>query len=164
MSLHGWLGVKKFYDLVTIAELTHGPMAVNVATFVGIKTAGIPCAFLATFSTILPSMLIVTSLASLLYYKRGHTVTYMERILYGIRPAIVAMIFSAALGLMKIALIHNKQINFLELGLFLLGVYALRSKKLSPMQVLVLSGACVWEVIFLSVFSSMPILRFAFFA
>ncbi len=140
VNLHGWLTVKEFYDIVTIAEMTPGPMAINAATFVGIKIAGIPGAFLATFSTVLPSIFIVTALASLLYHKRGPAVGYMERVLYGIRPAVVAMISSAALGLMKIALIEDASIDFLELGLFLLAVYVLRKKKASPMVILVVSG------------------------
>lgn len=154
VHLHQWLSLKEFYDIVTIAEMTPGPMAINAATFVGIKIAGIPGAFLATFSTVLPSILIVTSLASLLYYRRGHAVHYMERILYGLRPAVVAMITSAALGLMKIALLHENRMDFFELGLFLLGVYALRKKKISPMIVLAASGA-----IFFVVKSLLPLLH-----
>ena len=42
VSIHGWLSMKEFTDLITISQMTPGPIAVNSATFVGIKIAGIP--------------------------------------------------------------------------------------------------------------------------
>ena len=48
VQLHGWLTMNEFTDLVTIAEMTPGPIAVNSATFVGIRIAGLPGALVAT--------------------------------------------------------------------------------------------------------------------
>ena len=93
---NAWLSIKEFYDIVTIAEMTPGPLAINAATFVGIKVAGIPGALLASFSTVLPSMFIVTSLALILYRRRGSGVKIMERVLYGLRPAVIAQIGRAS--------------------------------------------------------------------
>ena len=45
VTQHGWLTMNEFTDLITIAEMTPGPIAVNSATFVGIRIAGIPGAF-----------------------------------------------------------------------------------------------------------------------
>ena len=55
----------EFTDLITISQMTPGPIAVNSATFVGIKIAGIPGALVATFGCILPSCILVTLLAKL---------------------------------------------------------------------------------------------------
>ena len=52
VDTHAWLTLSEFSDLVTIAEMTPGPLAVNAATFVGIRIAGIPGALLATFGCI----------------------------------------------------------------------------------------------------------------
>ena len=60
---HGWLTMQEFANLVTIAEMTPGPIAVNGATFVGIRVAGIPGALIATMGCILPSCIIVSLLA-----------------------------------------------------------------------------------------------------
>ena len=60
---HGWLTMSEFTDLITIAEMTPGPIAVNSATFVGIRIAGVPGAMVATFGCILPSCIIVSILA-----------------------------------------------------------------------------------------------------
>lgn len=63
VNQNGWLSVAEFTDLVTISQMTPGPIAVNSATFVGIKIAGLPGALAATLGCILPSCVIVTGLA-----------------------------------------------------------------------------------------------------
>ena len=55
VNLHSWLSMSEFTNLITIAEMTPGPIAVNSATFVGIKVAGLPGAIAATAGCILPS-------------------------------------------------------------------------------------------------------------
>ena len=65
VTLHGWLTKSEFTDLITISQMTPGPIAVNSATFVGMKIAGIPGAVVATAGCILPSCVIVTILARL---------------------------------------------------------------------------------------------------
>ena len=51
---HGWLSMAEFTDLITISQMTPGPIAINSATFVGIKIAGLPGAAVATLGCILP--------------------------------------------------------------------------------------------------------------
>ena len=73
VTLHGWLTMSEFTDLITISQMTPGPIAVNSATFVGMKIAGIPGAIVATAGCILPSCVIVTILARLyLKYRNLH--------------------------------------------------------------------------------------------
>ena len=60
VAWHGWLSVQEFADLVTIAEMTPGPIAVNAATFVGTKLAGLPGALAATAGVILHACILVT--------------------------------------------------------------------------------------------------------
>lgn len=63
VDLHPWLTMTEFADIMTIAEMTPGPIAINSATFVGIQVAGIPGALVATLGCVLPSCVIVTLLA-----------------------------------------------------------------------------------------------------
>ena len=58
VTSHGWLTMSEFTDLITIAEMTPGPIAVNSATFVGIRIAGVGGAVIATLGCILPSCLL----------------------------------------------------------------------------------------------------------
>ena len=60
VTRYGWLSMAEFTDLITISQMTPGPIAVNSATFVGIRIAGIPGALVATFGCILPSCILVT--------------------------------------------------------------------------------------------------------
>ena len=62
---HGWLSMSEFTDLVTIAEMTPGPIAVNSATFVGTKIVGVLGALVATAGCILPACILVTLIARL---------------------------------------------------------------------------------------------------
>ena len=63
VDLHAWMSMDEFTNLITIAEMTPGPMAVNSATFVGIRIAGMGGALAATFGCIFPSFIIVPFLA-----------------------------------------------------------------------------------------------------
>ena len=65
VQLHPWLSQSEFTDLITISQMTPGPIAINSATFVGIKIAGMPGALVATLGCILPSCIIVTIIAYL---------------------------------------------------------------------------------------------------
>ena len=74
VNIHSWLTLSEFTDLITIAEMTPGPVSINSATFVGLKIAGIPGAVFATVGCILPSCVIVSILAWAYYKYRELTV------------------------------------------------------------------------------------------
>ena len=95
---YGWLTMEEFTNLITIAEMTPGPIAVNSATFVGTKIAGVPGALVATMGCILPSCIIVTLIASL--YLKYRNLSLMQGILRSLRPAVVAMIASAGISIL----------------------------------------------------------------
>ena len=63
VQAHAWLSMAEFTNLVTIAEMTPGPIAVNAATFVGIRIAGVPGAVVATLGCIFPALILVSVLA-----------------------------------------------------------------------------------------------------
>ena len=102
VDLHPWLTMTQFADIMTIAEMTPGPIAVNSATFVGIQIAGLPGAVIATLGCIFPSCIIVLTLAYIYYRFRG--LSMVQGILAGLRPAVVSMIASAGISLFIMAL------------------------------------------------------------
>ena len=89
----GWITMTEFTNLITIAEMTPGPIAVNSATFVGIRIAGLPGAVAATWGCIFPSCIIVSVLAYI--YRRYRGGSAMGSILGSLRPAVVALIAGA---------------------------------------------------------------------
>ena len=67
VEMRGWLTMTQFGDVMTISEMTPGPIAINSATFVGIQVAGVPGAIFATLGCIFPSLIIVLGLAFVYY-------------------------------------------------------------------------------------------------
>ncbi len=101
VAVYPWLSMTQFADIMTIAEMTPGPIAINSATFVGIQVAGIPGAIIATIGCILPSCVIVITLAYIYYRFRG--LSMVQGVLAGLRPAVVAIIASAGITLVIMA-------------------------------------------------------------
>lgn len=134
---YGWLTMKEFTDLITIAEMTPGPIAINSATFVGIRLAGPVGAVIATLGCILPSLILVSLLSCL--YSRYRASRGMQRVLGCLRPTVVALIASAALTILSTVLWKNGSgIQWLGALLFILALAALRVKKWNP--ILVMTG------------------------
>lgn len=84
MTRYGWLSMAEFTDLITISQMTPGPIAVNSATFVGIRIAGIPGALVATFGCILPSCILVTAIARL--YLKYRNMSVLQGVLGSLQP------------------------------------------------------------------------------
>ena len=144
VTLHGWLTISEFTDLITISQMTPGPIAVNSATFVGMKIAGIPGAVVATAGCILPSCIIVTILARL--YLKYRNLDLMQGVLKSLRPAVVAMIASAGILILKNAFWGSGESMSLTgtewsmVVIFGICVLLLRKTKMNPVWVMVLAG------------------------
>ncbi len=143
VSLHHWLSMKEFTDLITISQMTPGPIAINSATFVGIKIAGIPGAVAATFGCILPSCIIVTVIARL--YLKYRNMAVLQSVLSSLRPAVVALIASAGISILISAFwpdgpISLATINWRLVLLFFFCLFFLLKRKANPILVMVFSG------------------------
>ena len=139
VDTHAWLTATEFADLVTIAEMTPGPIALNAATFVGMRMAGLPGALAATFGCVLPSLIIVSILSWL--YARFRSGRGMQTILGTLRPVVVALIASAAVTLIQVACTASDGAFSLPGCLLMIAAFAiLRWKKCSPILVMALCG------------------------
>ena len=146
VDVHTWLTMTQFADIMTIAEMTPGPIAINSATFVGIQVAGIPGAIIATVGCILPSCVIVITLACIYYRFRG--LKMVQGVLAGLRPAVVAMIASAGITLVIMAFYGERTlpddlsgINIISVMIFAAGFLVLRKWKVNPIYVMLGAGA-----------------------
>jgi chromate transporter len=155
VDIHPWLTLQQFADVMAIAEMTPGPIAINAATFVGMQVAGIPGAILATLGCVLPSCAIVLTLAYIYYRFRG--LTMVQGVLAGLRPAVIAMIASAGLSLMILAFYGQRQLpaDLLDLDLiaviiFGAAIFVLRKWKVSPIWIM--AGAGVAGIVLYSIF------------
>ena len=150
VDVHPWLTMTQFADIMTIAEMTPGPIAVN-----GIQVAGIPGAIVATLGCILPSCVIVIALAYVYYRFRG--LTMVQGVLAGLRPAVVAMIASAGINLIILSFWGQRilsedlsGINYISVFIFAAGFFILRKWKVNPIYVM--AGAGVSGVLLYSIF------------
>ncbi len=139
-----WLTTKEFTDLVSIAEMTPGPISINAATFTGIRIAGIPGALAATAGCIFPSLIIVSILAFIYYKFKG--LSFLRSVLESLRPAVVALIASAGINILTTVLwgtneISLKDINWIGAILFVASFIVLKKFKLSPIIIMLSSGA-----------------------
>ena len=141
---HHWLSMSEFTDLITISQMTPGPIAVNSATFVGIKIAGIPGALAATFGCILPSCIIVTVIAKL--YLKYRSMEVLQGVLGSLRPAVVAMIAAAGISILITAFWGSRDLiavtgtKWSLVLIFAVCMILLRKVKMNPIWVMVMAG------------------------
>lgn len=145
---HGWLSMAEFTDLITISQMTPGPIAINSATFVGTRVGGFWGALCATTGCVLPSCLLV-SLLAWAYLKYGH-LSIIQDVLSSLRPAVIAMIASAGFsilisilwpqGLSSLAALAQN-VNLRGFLIFLGALVLLIRLRMNPILVMVLSGA-----------------------
>ena len=144
VSRHGWLDMGEFTNLITISQMTPGPIAINSATFVGTKIAGIPGAVVSTFGCILPSCILVTLLAWL--YLKYQKMDLLQSVLQSLRPAVVAMIASAGVSILVSAFwngadaIALADTRWMMVGIFVICLILLRKTKWNPVLVMALAG------------------------
>lgn len=145
VDMHAWLTMTEFTDIITISQMTPGPIAINAATFVGTRVAGLPGSLVATFGCILPSCIIVLLLAAIYYKYRS--LKAMQYVLSGLRPAVVAMIASAGLSIVMLAFFTDgvlpaalSDVNFIAVAIFLAAMFVLRKWKTDPIYVMLGTG------------------------
>lgn len=105
---YGWFSSAELVDMVAIAESSPGPVGINMATYVGFKTAGIWGGIVATAGIILPSVVIIVIIARLL--DKYQESSFFQNLMFTIRPAVIALILNAGLELGLMALIDVKSI------------------------------------------------------
>lgn len=98
---YNWFTRSQLTDMIAVSESTPGPIGVNMATYAGFNAAGILGGIVATFGLVLPSLIIII-LISRFVMKYQHCM-FFQNILFGIRPAVLALILYANYVLAKLA-------------------------------------------------------------
>ena len=92
---NGWISEKALLDFIAISEVTPGPFAINISTFVGNSVGGIFGAICATVGVILPSLIIIIIIAIVMKKLIGNR--FMQGALTGVKPIVLALILSTAI-------------------------------------------------------------------
>lgn len=145
VEIYGLMTIEEFSDLITVAEMTPGPISINSATFVGMRVAGIPGVLICSIGCILPSFCICLILAY--FYYKYRTMSGVQIVLGSLRPAVVALIASAGVSILTLGLFQAEikevvfsDIRLVELGIFAAALFILRKYKVSAVTIILGSG------------------------
>jgi len=100
----GWMTTERFVDLIAISQSTPGPIAINMATFVGYQVGAVPGALVATTAVVLPGMGLAVLLA--LFFIHFYERPMAQAMFRGLRPAVVGLIAAAAWQIGRVAVVN----------------------------------------------------------
>lgn len=145
VNIHHLMTMEEFSDLITVAEMTPGPISINSSTFVGMRIAGIGGVLLCTLGCIIPSFCICLILAR--FYYKYRSLGGVQTVLASLRPAVVALIGSAGLSILMLGLFGSDIFSFeisdfriIEFIIFAAALFLLRKFKISAVAVILGSG------------------------
>ncbi len=128
-----WISPEAFVDIVAIAEMTPGPIAVNASTFVGYTLLGPLAGILATLCIV--TVPFILSLCVSAFYQKFKDNCTVRGALKGIRPAVVGLIAAVSLGIAQVSLTDG-----ISAAIFIAGAALLFRWKIHPIAVMLLSG------------------------
>ncbi|MDD6845291.1 MAG: chromate transporter [Clostridia bacterium] len=145
VDIYGMMTLEEFSDLITVAEMTPGPISINSATFVGMRVAGIPGVIICSVGCIIPSFCICLILAH--FYYKYRSVKGVQVVLSAMRPAVVALIASAGASILMLALFQSEIQNLVienfrivEFVIFAVALFLLRKFKMNAITIILGSG------------------------
>ena len=142
----GTMTETEFSNLVGIAQMTPGPIAVNAATYVGYYSAGFPGALVATFSVALPSFILVTLVSYFMVkFRESRTI---NGALCGVRPMTAGLVLSAVIFMGEQAVVAGGAVSMLALAICVISFILTGVKKVNPLIVMI--GAGVFGAFFMS--------------
>ncbi|MBT9175713.1 MAG: Chromate transport protein [Firmicutes bacterium] len=128
-----WLSAREFLDILAIAEITPGPIAINSATFVGYRMAGVLGSIMATLGVVLPSLLVIGVLSFL--YIKYQGAPPLKAAFAAIRPLVVVLILMAAINIGTRTIYDTYSTIVAATALLLM-----LKTRINPILLLVLSG------------------------
>lgn len=145
---YGWLTEQRFTDMLGVCESTPGPVAINMATYVGSVQGGLLGSLIATLGVVLPSFIIILLIAALLKNCTNHPL--YKGFVSGVQPVVIGLIlstgvilFAKALGYVSLTEFNPDWISVIIFAL-LIGIYWLTlkvfKKKLSAVQLILISA------------------------
>ena len=144
-----WFTHEQLADMVAVSESTPGPIGVNMATYVGFRVFGVPGAVLATLSLVLPSLIIIVTIAKVMDKYMSNK--YMQWAFGGLRPAVTGLIAAAGWSVVELALLDLtdfditrfwEAINIPAVIIFAVVLFLTQFKKTKKLHPIVFIGVC----------------------
>jgi chromate transporter len=150
IETYQWITTQDYINIISISEMTPGPIAVNTATFVGYKAGGILGGLLATLGVILPSLILVLIASHFLNKFKDHPL--LKSMLWGIKPVVAALIIGATVFVARNTLFKEinslkeffsfklfQEISIAKVGILVLSLVLLRLK-LHPILIILIAA------------------------
>lgn len=128
-----WIKEEDFIDTISISQSSPGPIAVNSSIFVGYRIKGFQGAIVATLGTVLPSFITILLISK--FFFQFKDVEVVEKVFMGIRPAVVALIFSTVFGL-----VYKSRFTYVGLGVALLVTLIIVFSNINPVFIVIAGG------------------------
>lgn len=125
-----WIDYSTISNMIAISESTPGPIGINMATYCGFKVSGILGSVIASISLVLPSFIIIILIAKFL--KKFNENFFIKSMLYGIKPAVIALILIPCIALIDDALFSRGYINIKSLMIFFMFFILIKKYKKHP--------------------------------
>ncbi len=137
----GWISQEQLVNFIAVSESTPGPFAVNISTYIGMKTGGILGALCATLGVVLPSFVIILIVAH--FYRKFKENKIVNGCMTGLRPAVVGLIGAAVLSVTSSVIVLDSLLNKENLVMLIILAVAgvMAYKKLHPIWIICASGA-----------------------
>ncbi|MED3554295.1 chromate transporter [Cytobacillus praedii] len=141
---YSWVSQRIFTDIITISQMTPGPLAVNTSTFVGLQIAGIPGAIIATFGCVISGVGI--SIFLYRFFEKFNKSVYVLEALNGLRSASLGLIISASTTILLLTFLGTSSISvaanvdWIAVAVFTCSLFILRKWKMNPILLMVLTG------------------------
>ena len=135
-----WLEKDEFLDVAAIAESTPGPIAINAATYIGYKNAGIIGSIIATLGICIPSFVIIYAIS--LFFDAFLSLTLVAYAFKGIQICVVYLILTAGLKMLAHMKKNAFNIIIISITLICMVVFSLFAVKFSTIFYIMISGAC----------------------
>lgn len=133
-----WIGDAEFLDVIAIAESTPGPIAINSATYIGYKMAGVFGSLFATLGVVLPSFCIIFVIS--LFFDRFLSLTIVANAFRGIQACVVYLILNAGIKMLKGIKKDAVSIVILSATVICMVVFSIFSVKFSSVFYILISG------------------------
>ncbi|MBS5937254.1 chromate transporter [Clostridium sartagoforme] len=140
-----WLSLQEFTDILTISQMTPGPLSINASTFVGIRLGGTLGAIVATFACVITGIIISITLFK--FFKKNSDISEISNILKGLRSTSIGLIIAASCTIILISftgqssiIFDLKTINLMAAAIFAVSMFLLRKFKISTLNIILLSG------------------------
>ena len=150
----GWFTKAELADMIAVSESTPGPIGVNMATYVGFTSAGIPGSIIATLGIVAPCIIVMLIISKMLMQFRDSPI--VSSVMTGLRPASIALITAAAVEVMKVSVlkleIYNAGSSFWSIfdikAIILAAVIFVLYRKIKGHPIFYIIGAAIVGAVF----------------